>query len=60
MRAFIAVRVPDEIRKQVSLHIAAHRRKNLPIKWVADENLRQQLQAVIEDLWNILGKPGDD
>ena len=39
MRTFVAVPVPDTVRKQVTLFLEEYRSKRLPVKWVTRENL---------------------
>jgi 2'-5' RNA ligase len=48
MRTFIAVEVPEQIRKVVYDFIQIEARKELPIKWVAFENLHITLKFLGE------------
>jgi 2'-5' RNA ligase len=64
MRTFIAVEIPAGIRRQVTDFIDGHKRKTLPVKWVAYENLhitvkflgeidadmKQKITAVLQDV----------
>jgi len=48
MRAFIAIETPGIVRDKVSGLIAAGKKRNLPVKWVAYENLHITLKFLGE------------
>jgi 2'-5' RNA ligase len=48
MRAFIAIETPGIVRDKISELIAAGKKRNLPVKWVAYENLHITLKFLGE------------
>jgi len=48
MRTFLAIEVPQHIRKKVDSRIQEEKKKDLPIKWVAFENLHITLKFLGE------------
>jgi 2'-5' RNA ligase len=48
MRTFIAVQIPEDIRRKVTGFTDGHKKKALPVKWVSYENLHITVKFLAE------------